>query len=116
MFSNLVIQLVKNIWIYNRPIQARVTGVVEQSYSNLEYRVEIYRRVDDKNKIEGKSLSNGIIVNPPVTSGPYMIPLIEPVPIGTRLQLRAVLNKDSGINSEFLNLPKIALILFSSYE
>lgn len=73
-----------------------MTGVVEQTYSHLEYRVEIYRRVEDKSYSEGRSLANGIIVNPPATSGPYMIPLSEPIPIGTRLQLRAILNKNGG--------------------
>ena len=83
-----------------RSIQARVSGVVEEPQnSKLEYQVEIYRYTVERNPVESKNIVSGgsIIINPPVSSTKaYLVPLDEPVVIGTQLQLRVTLKADDG--------------------
>ena len=85
-----------------RPNQARVSGVVEESYSKLEYQVAVYRQVDERTqRAHSVPKVNNIALTGTSPLGytnqqPYIIPLDEAVPIGTRLQLRATVNPDSG--------------------
>ena len=76
---------------------------MEESYSKLEYQVTIYRLADEKIHKEGHQYlpnGSGIIINPLTANNPatnsYIVPLNEPVFIGTRLQLRASINPESG--------------------
>ena len=87
----------------HRPNQARVSGVVEESYSKLEYQVAVYRQADVGNPNQwvnhGPKVANVAIsgaTNGYTNQQPFIIPLDEAVPIGTRLQLRATINSDSG--------------------
>ena len=63
-----------------RPSGARVSGVVEKSPGPLEYEVGLYRE---------RSLN----------SGQFSVPVEEPVPIGTRLQLITSISTDAGETS-----------------
>ena len=60
-----------------RPSGGRVSGVVEESPGRLEYEVGLYRE---------SSLNNG----------KFSVPVDEPVPIGTRLQLLTRISTDAG--------------------
>lgn len=75
-----------------RPIQARVSGVVEESSSKLEYQVAVYRFVDENTFQSQQALKS----NSKIAGGPYLVPLDDAVPIGTRLQLRTSIDPLSG--------------------
>ncbi|CAG0899641.1 unnamed protein product [Cyprideis torosa] len=67
------------------PNHGRISGIVEESPGRLEYVVALYRETTTK-------------------SGDFVLPVNEPVPIGTRLQLRATINTQSGMKSRKLHL------------
>ena len=60
-----------------RPSGGRVSGVVEESPRPLQYEVRLYRE-------------SGL------NSGRFTVPVEEPVPIGTRLQLLTSISTDAG--------------------
>ena len=62
---------------FRRPNHGRISGIVEESPGNLEYVVALYREATAR-------------------SGDFVLPVNEPIPIGTRLQLRATINTNSG--------------------
>lgn len=77
-----------------RPRQARVSGVVEQSSSKLEYQVTVYRYGEEGQQLAERPLqSAGRITK----SGPYLIPVDDAIPIGTPLQLRMAISSPSGL-------------------
>lgn len=78
----------------NRLGQARVSGVVEESSLKLEYQVAIYRHSDEIQYPQTRPLIPPTSTIAPAAS-PYLVPLEEAVPIGTRLQLRANINPQS---------------------
>jgi len=80
--------------IKNRLGQARVSGVVEESSLKLEYQVAIYRHSDEIQYPQTRPLIPPTSTIAPAAS-PYLVPLEEAVPIGTRLQLRANINPQS---------------------
>ena len=64
----------------SRPYAARVSGVVEESPGPLEYEVALYREAQNNDEIGSNDL-----------------PVDQAVVLGTKLQLRATINTDSGI-------------------
>ena len=72
----------KNVFLFGgRPPAAKVTGVVEESPGPLEYEVGLYREA--KSGRDEDSTDNEVVVE-------------QAVPIGTKLQLRASINTNSG--------------------
>ena len=65
--------------VFHRPPAAKVTGVVEESPGPLEYEVGLYREAKSGRQESG----NEVVVE-------------QAVPIGTKLQLRASINTNSG--------------------
>ena len=61
-----------------RPYAARVSGVVEESPGPLEYEVALYREAANNDDISND------------------LPVDQAVVLGTKLQLRATINTDSG--------------------
>ena len=78
--------LLKTGFILFRPPAAKVTGVVEESPGPLEYEVGLYREAKSGRQDTG----NEVVVE-------------QAVPIGTKLQLRASINTDSGKTNFILN-------------
>ena len=76
----------KTEFILFRPPAAKVTGVVEESPGPLEYEVGLYREAKSGRQDTG----NEVVVE-------------QAVPIGTKLQLRASINTDSGKTNFILN-------------
>lgn len=75
--------------------QARVSGVVEESYAKLEYQVAIYRQPEDRNSRDyQRSFATGTLATRYQQQN--NIPLNEAVPIGTQLQLRVNINPNGG--------------------
>ena len=66
--------------VFHRPPAAKVTGVVEESPGPLEYEVGLYREAKSGGRQES---GNEVVVE-------------QAVPIGTKLQLRASINTNSG--------------------
>ena len=64
-------------YIY-RPYAARVSGVVEESPGPLEYEVALYREASSNDEISND------------------LPVDQAVVLGTKLQLRATINTESG--------------------
>jgi len=62
------------------PHGARVSGVVEETPGHLEYEVALYKEAPARINSNGTS----------------ELPVDQAVPIGTKLQLRARINPDSG--------------------
>ena len=84
----------------NSPSQARVSGVVEESSSKLEYQVAVYRYVDAKVEAQRSSsipISAETAASRGRNNGPFLVPLDDAVPIGTRLQLRTTIQPQSGL-------------------
>ena len=65
-----------------RPYAARVSGVVEESPGPLEYEVALYREAQNNDELGSNDL-----------------PVDQAVVLGTKLQLRATINTDSGENT-----------------
>lgn len=65
---------------------ARVSGVVEEKPGTLEYEVALYKEAPPKNKT----------LNQPAQSQGGELPVEQAVQIGTKLQLRARINPQSG--------------------
>lgn len=63
----------------SRPPAARVSGIVEESPGKLEYEVALFREASAKDDVTTNK-----------------IPVDQAVPIGTKLQLRASINSESG--------------------
>lgn len=68
------------------PHGARVSGVVEETPGRLEYEVALYKEAPTRVGAQGQ-LPPGL---------PGELPVDQAVPIGTKLQLRARINPDSG--------------------
>ena len=68
------------------PHGARVSGVVEETPGRLEYEVALYKEAPTRVGAQG-TLPPGL---------PGELPVDQAVPIGTKLQLRARINPDSG--------------------
>ena len=62
----------------HRPYAARVSGVVEESPGPLEYEVALYREATSSDQFSND------------------LPVDQAVVLGTKLQLRATINTDSG--------------------
>lgn len=80
-FFNL--KYLKNVltkWLIFSPHGARVSGVVEETPGHLEYEVALYKEAPAR--ISSNATSE--------------LPVDQAVPIGTKLQLRARINPDSG--------------------
>ena len=77
-------------WIFMilRPPAARVSGVVQESPGTLEYEVALYREASPRSIEDG---GDGLTV-----ALQNEIPVDQAVPIGTKLQLRATINNESG--------------------
>ena len=73
--------------VFCRPPAARVSGVVQESPGTLEYEVALYREASPRSEDGG----NGLTVDLQ-----NEIPVDQAVPIGTKLQLRATINNESG--------------------
>ncbi len=69
-------------YIIFRPPAARVSGIVEESPGKLQYEVALFREA------EAGPGSNALVAEE--------VPVEQAVPIGTKLQLRASINADSG--------------------
>ena len=67
------------------PPAARVSGVVQESPGTLEYEVALYREATQRSE-------DGLTVDIQDE-----IPVDQAVPIGTKLQLRATINDNSGM-------------------
>ena len=80
--------------LLSSPNHGRISGIVEESPGRLEYVVALYRETTTK-------------------SGDFVMPVNEAVPIGTRLQLRATINTQSGMEKNFLSF---FYFLFDCYE
>ncbi len=94
-----------NLLIELRPPAARVSGVVEESPGHLEYEVALFRESDKSNN----NNNNNAILDSEV-------PVEQAVPIGTKLQLRASINDNSGENVFTLQLCKcFGHLIFSCY-
>ena len=70
-----------------RPPAARVSGVVQESPGTLEYEVALYREASPRSEDGGNGLTVDLANE---------IPVDQAVPIGTKLQLRATINDESG--------------------
>ena len=68
------------IILKSRPYAARVSGVVEESPGPLEYEVALYREAASNDEIGSTN----------------DLPVDQAVVLGTKLQLRATINTDSG--------------------
>ena len=77
-----------------RPPAARVSGVVQESPGTLEYEVALYREASPRSIEDG---GDGLTV-----ALQNEIPVDQAVPIGTKLQLRATINNESGRNKIFV--------------
>ena len=73
--------------LFFRPPAARVSGVVQESPGTLEYEVALYREASPRSEDGGNGLTVDI---------QNEIPVDQAVPIGTKLQLRATINNESG--------------------
>ena len=80
--SSNIFQLISHIY---RPPAARVSGVVQESPGTLEYEVALYREATQRSE-------DGLTVDIQDE-----IPVDQAVPIGTKLQLRATINDNSGM-------------------
>jgi hypothetical protein len=72
---------------------------VEETPGRLEYEVALYRETSP-NTMAARSSSNAGAVITGMDS--HELPVDQAVPIGTRLQLRAKINHESGILNTFL--------------
>ena len=79
------------IFIFLRPPAARVSGVVQESPGTLEYEVALYREASPRSIEDGGDGGDGLTV-----ALQNEIPVDQAVPIGTKLQLRATINNESG--------------------
>jgi hypothetical protein len=73
-----------------------VSGIVEESSSKLEYQVDVYRYIEESPYPITQRQNSPTAVGKIGVTGPYLIPLDNAVPIGTRLQLRTNFNQQSG--------------------
>ncbi|XP_046453557.1 uncharacterized protein LOC124201131 [Daphnia pulex] len=78
------------------PRQARVSGIVEESSTKLEYQVDVYRYIEESPYPTTQRQNSPTAVGKVGVTGPYLIPLDNAVPIGTRLQLRTNFNQQSA--------------------
>ena len=72
---------------------------MQAAYSNLEYQVAVYRMADAADVAAASAThppGPATIGHPPLQPQPFIVPLTEAVPIGTRLQLRVSVNPDGG--------------------
>ena len=82
-------------WFFSdrfRPPAARVSGIVEETPGNLEYEVALFREATNTGgttSLFSSSDSGANSINE--------IPVDQAVPIGTKLQLRATINTQSGM-------------------
>lgn len=81
------------------PHGARVSGVVEETPGRLEYEVALYKEAPTRVGAQGQ-LPPGL---------PGELPVDQAVPIGTKLQLRARINPDSGTVCDSIALPDLGV-------
>lgn len=78
------------------PRQARVSGVVEETSSKLEYQIDVYRYVDTSPYLTTQRQTPLPGASKTGATGPYLVPVDSAVSIGSRLQLRTNFNQQSA--------------------
>ena len=79
-----------------RPPAARVSGIVEESPGNLEYEVALFREAASAASNSNSNLLSSSLQTGNNNNAINEIPVDQAVPIGTKLQLRATINTQSG--------------------
>ena len=95
--------------VFCRPPAARVSGVVQESPGTLEYEVALYREASPRSEDGGSGLTVDL---------QNEIPVDQAVPIGTKLQLRATINNESGASfiSIFFNIHEVTVEILARLE
>ncbi|KZS15425.1 Uncharacterized protein APZ42_019079 [Daphnia magna] len=83
------------------PRQARVSGVVEETSSKLEYQIDVYRYVDTSPYLTTQRQTPLPGASKTGATGPYLVPVDSAVSIGSRLQLRTNFNHQSVLKMVF---------------